>query len=138
MKALTWMLRALGGAAVATLFAVSCTPGEVNDYCDAKCDCENCSDEEREECIIERETRVDVADAFGCGAEYREYLACRADRGTCESEPGSSDKNFTTCKTETVNGNPTFKCECDREKDDADDCEEKASGNDGRDIIEFG
>jgi hypothetical protein len=132
------MLRALGGAAIATLFAVSCTPGEVNDYCDAECDCEGCSDEEREECVIKRETKVDVADAFGCGAEYREYLACYAERGRCQSASGSSEKFFIPCSD--IGPGSTFSpssCECMREKDDADDCEEKASGNGGRDIIDL-
>jgi hypothetical protein len=44
--------------------------GYAAEYCDAACDCEKCSDNEYEECIIEYESAEDTAATYGCDVDF--------------------------------------------------------------------
>ena len=56
------------------------------DACDAYCDCHGCNDREYDECIIEVDAALDIADVYGCDEEAEELWACAVDRGYCENQ----------------------------------------------------
>lgn len=106
----------LGSAAFSL---TNCGTALVEDYCDARCDCTGCSEDEREECSITREGRIDHYAAYGCEEQYIEYLQCLVDEGRCE-DPPDGDEYYTDC-------NDMGECECDGEAEDYRECEDDAS-----------
>lgn len=106
-------------AAGAGLSTTTCGTALVEDLCDARCDCSGCSEDEREECSIERQGRVDHAGAYDCEEEYIEYLQCFVDESRCE-DAGDGDEFLTDC-------DDSGQCACDDELQDYSECEDSAS-----------
>jgi len=50
--------------------------GTASDYCDLACDCEGCSDNQYDECIIKYESGMDTADAYGCSDDWDRAHSC--------------------------------------------------------------
>lgn len=65
-----------------SLVTVACTSAE-EDLCDAKCDCEGCSDRDYDNCVFDREDDEIVADRRGCLDLYDEYVVCQLDTWRC-------------------------------------------------------
>ena len=72
------------------------------DYCDAKCDCEGCSDRQFDDCVRDREYDEDRAYDRGCGVEWDDWAACVVDTYYCHRDHLEHD--------------------CKREHDDWKDC----------------
>jgi len=53
------------------------------DYCDRKCDCENCSEREYDECLVENDAEAEVASIYACDVEYEERTICRIEEHSC-------------------------------------------------------
>jgi hypothetical protein len=83
--------------AAALVFTASCTSTE-EDVCDAKCECEGCSDREYDDCVFDYEDDERAADNRDCLDLYDEFIACRDDTGYCD-------------------GGREFETSCGREKD---------------------
>jgi hypothetical protein len=49
--------------------AVTSCKDAASEFCDEYCDCENCSDRERERCVVDTEEQIDVASAYDCDDE---------------------------------------------------------------------
>jgi hypothetical protein len=81
---MTSALRNLALVLVLTATSTGCT-SLATDFCALQCDCEGCSDNQREECAIEEGARVDQADVYGCADLHDEYLQCVVDHPLCES-----------------------------------------------------
>lgn len=55
---------------VAAPMVAGCASGRAVDYCDTACQCEDCSDLEYDECIIQYEASEDSASAYGCDVDF--------------------------------------------------------------------
>lgn len=72
-------------AGIVGLILASCAVGyggcgaSAESYCNARCDCNGCSDRDYEECLYDYDRDVDYADRRGCGPEWDEYAACVED-----------------------------------------------------------
>lgn len=64
------------------------------DYCDLECDCEGCSDNQRDECSVEQDARAEQADVYDCADLHDDYLQCIVDRPLCE---GADFRNPPAC-----------------------------------------
>lgn len=53
------------------------------EYCDVKCQCEDCSDREYDECLIDYEATEDVADAYGCLEDFDRLHVCVIENNDC-------------------------------------------------------
>ncbi|WP_281329555.1 hypothetical protein [Polyangium sp. 6x1] len=58
---------------------------ETASYCEARCDCQGCSQRETEDCADDVEDAERLAEHDGCANEYSSYLTCYVDEGTCEN-----------------------------------------------------
>ena len=94
-------------ALVAGTAATGCT-SITTDYCDLRCDCEGCSDNQRDECFVEQEARADQADVYDCADLHDDYLQCVVDRPLCE---GADFRNPAGCEDAKDRRNS---CEGDR------------------------
>jgi hypothetical protein len=101
-----WMV-----ALAATLLCAGCGNGLVSDYCEQRCDCENCNDRELDECEIRYSGNADIADIYDCGEEYDTLLQCRIDHGHCDNDYWTTDND------------------CDGESQDYDECVDDASSH---------
>lgn len=63
------------------------------DLCDAKCDCERCSDREYDECLIETNADIDVADTYGCSDERGAYEDCVLRKSFCTGRDYKLEKD---------------------------------------------
>jgi hypothetical protein len=70
---------------IALAAATPACGGTVGELCDAKCDCEACSDRGYETCEIETQAGIDVADVYGCADLYDELHECVIDRYRCDN-----------------------------------------------------
>ncbi len=70
-------------ACLALAPVVSGCHGTASEYCDRKCDCEGCSDNKYDECIINYEAGMDAADAYGCSDRFDDLHACQVDNDDC-------------------------------------------------------
>jgi hypothetical protein len=61
---------------------VACT-SDAEDFCDAKCSCEFCSEFEYDRCLRDFDFNADNAERRGCYAFYDAYLACVDDFAIC-------------------------------------------------------
>jgi hypothetical protein len=59
---------------------------QVAEFCDAYCDCENCSGDEYDECVIEYEAEQDIASAYGCSDKFDDRHFCVIDRYSCNGD----------------------------------------------------
>lgn len=71
------------GSSAATMSFVSGCESQVNDFCVARCDCQGCSQREREDCLDDIDDSQRLAEHDGCATEFAEYLNCYANEGTC-------------------------------------------------------
>lgn len=63
----------------------ACGGSPAEDVCDAACDCNGCTDPQRQTCVDQLEQARDGADDAGCGGELDDYLECVATaEGLCE------------------------------------------------------
>lgn len=46
------------------------------EYCDTACQCENCSENEYDECVIRYEASEDTADTYGCTDQFARAHDC--------------------------------------------------------------
>lgn len=53
------------------------------DYCELACQCENCSDTEYDECIINYEASEDTASAYGCLDDFYRADDCVIAKNDC-------------------------------------------------------
>lgn len=74
-------LRLLSGLALT--MAVGCSTA-AEDACDEYCRCEACNDREYDECVIEVEAALDIADVYDCSQEAEELYECAIARGYCQ------------------------------------------------------
>jgi hypothetical protein len=70
----------LGAAA----FASGCSSLSA-DLCDLKCDCEGCSDNQRDECVVEEDARADQSDVYDCADLHDDYVQCVVDNPVCDA-----------------------------------------------------
>lgn len=70
---------------------VSGCHGTASEYCDLKCDCEKCSDNKYDECIINYEAGMDAANAYGCTERWDDLHACAMDNHGCALNIFSAD-----------------------------------------------
>jgi hypothetical protein len=85
-------IKALLLVLICALATAACSPIEA-DLCDAKCDCDGCSDREYDDCRNKYDDRCAEADRRDCLDQYDEWVACEDDTGRC-----SSDGWGTSCK----------------------------------------
>jgi hypothetical protein len=84
--------RALASAAILFTFGSmhGCGPDAIAvEYCEAVCDCEDCSDRELEDCEIKRQGRIDRYAIYDCEEDYIEYLECFVDKAECDKDSDS-------------------------------------------------
>jgi hypothetical protein len=89
MHALGWVLTA------ALCWGVSSCGSSPGAICNAKCECEGCSDDDLQHCIAEEDGDAKAADFRGCPDLYSELAACESQTGVCD---GTHWK--TSCKDE--------------------------------------
>jgi len=65
-------------------FGAGCE-SETASYCEARCDCQGCSQREREDCTDDTEDAERLAEHDGCASEYSSYVTCFVDDGTCNN-----------------------------------------------------
>ncbi len=56
------------------------------DYCDAWCDCHDCSDREFDDCVHDREHDADDAYDENCGGEWEDWVSCVVDTYDCDGD----------------------------------------------------
>lgn len=64
------------------LFGSGCEAAS-STVCVARCDCEGCSQKEREDCVDDVDDAERLADYDGCGTEHDKYVDCYGNKGTC-------------------------------------------------------
>jgi hypothetical protein len=69
-------------SSVASLALTGC-PSSVDALCDARCDCEGCSDYQYDTCLNDADADAARADRLGCADLFDEYAACVDDTGVC-------------------------------------------------------
>lgn len=79
----------------------SCSSVE-EDICDAKCDCEGCSDASYDLCLSEQDSDFREADFRGCIDLYDDLAACEDQTGVCkgahwETSCGPEKDRFKNC-----------------------------------------
>jgi hypothetical protein len=57
--------------------------GSSGEFCDAKCDCEGCSEREYDECVILEDAREEEASIYGCSDLYGLLHECRMLNNNC-------------------------------------------------------
>jgi hypothetical protein len=77
-KAFGWLL--VAGACAAPW---GCGNSAAN-VCQAKCDCEGCSDDDLEHCIAEADGDGKAAEFEGCPELFSELVACETQTGVCD------------------------------------------------------
>ena len=80
-----WSLAQLVVPVAAALVASGCG-GLAEDYCEALCECEKCNDRQADQCLIDTEGRLDVAQSYECSGPAEDYYNCRIDSSECNDE----------------------------------------------------
>ena len=84
------------------LFTAGCSPS-VAGYCDDKCDCEGCSDNDYDECLDKYEDEERHAENRDCLDYWDDLMACRGDTAFCkdghewEDDCGPEKDRFKNC-----------------------------------------
>jgi hypothetical protein len=60
--------------------------GAAGEYCELACECERCSDNEYDECIIQYEAAQDTADVYGCDVDYENAHICVLENNDCVND----------------------------------------------------
>lgn len=63
--------------------AAGCGGASVDSICDRVCECEQCTDADRTQCVSSGEQFENQAVAAGCQDQYDEYLSCLDDNLVC-------------------------------------------------------
>jgi hypothetical protein len=71
-----------GVLALASLFVAGCTSPYV-ELCERGALCRGANDLDIDACIIEQQSREDVAAVWGCDEQWNAYVDCMVDRGAC-------------------------------------------------------
>jgi hypothetical protein len=71
------------GATVATSIP-ACTNSAVASFCEEKCACEHCNDDDLDACEASYSGETEAAGEYDCETEYTEMLACQAEEGRCD------------------------------------------------------
>ncbi|TKD08375.1 hypothetical protein [Polyangium fumosum] len=74
-----WILLA---ALALTPLATGCG-SVVTDACDKICDCQDCTEREYDECLVEGDAAQETASIYGCDAEYEELTICVIEEYRC-------------------------------------------------------
>jgi hypothetical protein len=82
--------------ALASASAACASPAD--EYCEAKCDCQNCSNNQFDECLIVYQADEDIADAYGCSRQFEDRHFCILDRYECAF--GVFDEGVLRCGNE--------------------------------------
>ena len=64
--------------------SAGCSGGDPASFCEARCDCQGCSMEERDDCVDDVEDAARLADHDGCADGYAEYVSCYVAEGRPE------------------------------------------------------
>ncbi|WP_050429832.1 hypothetical protein [Chondromyces crocatus] len=70
----------------AVFSTVGCGKSAVEEYCEAKCACELCSDPALDACVIETERLRNTAETNGCAEAVDAALSCLHTTAECRSE----------------------------------------------------
>jgi hypothetical protein len=70
------------GVLAAAAFGAGCE-SSVSSYCVARCDCQGCSQREREDCMDDIEDSERLAGHDECASEFAEYISCYTNEGSC-------------------------------------------------------
>ncbi len=94
--------RTMAALASAVVLAATGCGASGADLCDLECECEGCSDYEREECIDDFDDAARDAEHEGCEDELDIYLSCLDDTGECrgddfETDCGKEKDDFKAC-----------------------------------------
>jgi hypothetical protein len=74
------------GAGLALLaFGAGCANPYV-DVCERGAICRSASDRDIDACIIEQESREEIASIWGCDDQWSAYIDCMTERGTCSGD----------------------------------------------------
>jgi len=57
--------------------------------CELICECEHCNDVEEELSCAQIETSADIAEVYGCDAEWEAYAVCYEEKGKCNEKEAS-------------------------------------------------
>ena len=68
-------------ALATTAIGTGCSSESV--FCDTFCECEACTDNERQDCTAQLNGTRSYARETGCLEAYEAYLTCASDHGTC-------------------------------------------------------
>ncbi len=82
-----WLARILmvGAGAVPLMTGTgSGCGGTAGSICEAVCDCQLCNDREEDECIIDADRSLDIADAYGCSEEADALADCVIENNDCD------------------------------------------------------
>ena len=74
----------LGLLSLAALITACDSPAV--DYCDALCDCKNCSEREYDDCVRKAEDDAEHAYDRDCGYEYDTWANCVSDTYHCDGD----------------------------------------------------
>jgi hypothetical protein len=84
MKAAGWIRHGLVATMLSAPVLVPACSGTSGTVCDAICECELCNDRQEDECVIDVQRQIDVAEAYGCDAEATSYTDCVIDNNDCD------------------------------------------------------
>ena len=91
MNRLRASLLGLGAVVIGSVTGLFGCGSSVDAVCEAKCDCEGCSDARFDECLDDLDDRGRSADSRGCLDQYDELLACQDDTGFCSGDHFETD-----------------------------------------------
>lgn len=78
------MLLVAGGALPMMMSSGSGCGGTAGSICDAICDCQLCNDRQEDECIIEADRALELADAYDCSEEADAAADCTIENNDCD------------------------------------------------------
>lgn len=97
-------------ACLALATSTAACAGQAGEYCDAKCDCEHCSDANYDECVIEYNADADVADTYDCGNKFDDRHECIMAKYDCVNAADIFDAAAIACADDYAD---LAKCESD-------------------------
>jgi len=88
--------RAILACLALSLTAFGCA-SQATEYCDLKCDCNGCSDENYDECVILFDARLDKADIYGCTNKFDDLHDCVVVKSDCALGNNIFDEAIIAC-----------------------------------------
>ena len=73
-------------ALIVSLSAAVPACSQAQTICDLKCDCEHCNDVKRDDVCATYEAKLEVAEAYGCEAEWEDLASCIEEYGACSEQ----------------------------------------------------